>query len=677
MSPSPHLTSPPRARLAFRVGIVGHRPNRLANADLPRLAELTREILSTVRTVVSAFQSTPEDGALYSNEAPIVRAVSPLAEGTDRLFADEALALGYELCCPMPFGQPEYEQDFLAPQALEPSSRERFRALLDRAKQGPGLVTFELDGDRARAGEAYGAAGRVVLNQSDLLIVIWDGGKPAGGGGTVQTLQEAVDYHVPVLWIDAVAPHQWRLLHSEADLSCLRGDERCTPGDEGSLSVDALRETARRIVTDEIALPLNPANPGENRVRTLTPRTRASDYFNERRPRVNLGCLWKPFRDLVGSARLRLPSFAVQEFEGQIKEDWPTAADRIGRPDASPSSWHPPTLADAPETVSEWVNRQLRPHYAWSDKPADLYADAYRSTYLFAYLMAALAVFLALLPMATGWVDRSSRLLASCITGELLILFAIIGFVTWGLYRRWHERWLEYRLLAELIRQRRFLVPLGGGRPFPHIPAHLAKYGDPTQTWMYWHVRAIARATGIPTATVTPGYAGECLDSLALVVGDEKRGQLSFHVTNRDRSDNIHHRLHWATLGLLVLTVVCVVIHLLPHLPVPGLAAIHLPERLEACLTLASATLPALSAALAGIANQGEFARIAKRSAAMVDGFELFSTELQSLHRRTVGPVPSLRIADVVPVAARVAEMMIEEVVDWRVVFTDRPPTAG
>jgi hypothetical protein len=55
---------------------------------------------------------------------------------------------------------------------------------------------------------AYSVAGRIVLNQSDLLIAVWDGGKPAGGGGTVETLREAVHYHVPALWIDAQARHR-------------------------------------------------------------------------------------------------------------------------------------------------------------------------------------------------------------------------------------------------------------------------------------------------------------------------------------------------------------------------------------------------------------------------------------------------------------------------------------
>ena len=118
--------------------------------------------------------------------------VSPLAEGTDRIFADQAIDLGYELLCPMPFVQEEFEKDFLPPEALEPDSRERFRGLLKRAREGAGVTTFELDGNRSAAPNAYALGGRVVLNQSDLLVVVWDGQNRAGDGSTVDTAQEAI-----------------------------------------------------------------------------------------------------------------------------------------------------------------------------------------------------------------------------------------------------------------------------------------------------------------------------------------------------------------------------------------------------------------------------------------------------------------------------------------------------
>ena len=197
--------SPPRARLAFRVGIVGHRPDRLPRdaATLEALSRTLRNVLEVVQTEVTNFAKADraDPSPVYAPDSPILRAISPLAEGSDRMFAAAAIELGFELLCPMPFHQQEFEKDFLPPHALEVNSRDKFHELLKRARQSAGLVTFELDGRRSAAGAAYGMAGRVVLNQADFLIAVWDRAAAAGSGGTVQTLREAVYFHLPVLWM--------------------------------------------------------------------------------------------------------------------------------------------------------------------------------------------------------------------------------------------------------------------------------------------------------------------------------------------------------------------------------------------------------------------------------------------------------------------------------------------
>ena len=122
-TPDP-LSAPPRAPLAFRVGVVGHRPDRLINADLRQLAEALRAILESVKSEVLSVRQ--EADTPYDRRHAELRAISPLAEGTDRIFAEQALGLGYTLCCVMPFHQAEFEKDFMAPHALEPDSLERF-----------------------------------------------------------------------------------------------------------------------------------------------------------------------------------------------------------------------------------------------------------------------------------------------------------------------------------------------------------------------------------------------------------------------------------------------------------------------------------------------------------------------------------------------------------------------
>jgi len=618
------LAHPPKTRLAFRIGVVGHRPNRLQKANPGDLKALLKSLLQEVRKTVSDFPgSQPSHRNLYLPDPPVFRAVSPLAEGTDRIFAEVALDLGFELCCPMPFQQAEFEEDFKPPNALEAQSLECFRGLLGRAASETRLVRFELDGVRSQLAEAYGAAGRVVMNQSDLLVVVWDGEPAAGGGGTVQTMQEALSYHIPVVWVDAWAPHPWQLLRNAADLDCLIAGQRCVPA---SRSGEALEEL-RNVVTDALAPHLEPGRKRSDL---------REAFFQERRPRLNPFVVWKLFRDLVGANRLSIPSMRAPDFEKAVERDWP--CDGGG--------------------VTRWVNSRLRPHYAWADKLADLYADAYRSSFLLAYGLGVLAVFLALMPVLSLESHSGD---AFSIGAELVVVIGIIALIVLGNRGRWHERWMDYRLTAELVRQLRFLIPLGGGRPFPRLPAHLRASGNPSETWMYWHVRALEREVGLPDTVITGKYLTECRDYVLQVVV----GQRDFHRDNRLRANRIDERLHFAALALFGLTAGAVFVHFLPHLP--GASSLGSIKELAPYFTIACAVLPALGGALTAINNQGEFARIAKRSRAMDERLESIRARL-----RPEGS-GALRLTQLIEMATTVARLMVDEMLDWRVLFQDRP----
>jgi hypothetical protein len=670
------LSSPPRASLAFRVGVVGHRPNRLPKdkESLETLRDMLRIILEEIKMEVSNYADSSPIGGPYSPGPFILRAVSPLAEGADRLFANEAIDLGYELLCPMPFSQDEFERDFLPPAALETDSREHFRSLLSRARQGAGVTTFELDGDRSAATDAYSLCGRIVLNQSDLLIAVWDGRKPAGDGSTVDTALEAIGFQVPVLWIDALAPHHWQLLRNPDEMKFLDGKERRLP--QGTCPADPaearklIAEAVRRIVREEIALPESPSDTHQ----TSTAESHAARYFRENRPRTNFAIAWKLFRDAVGSGRIRPPSIVVSDFEADVREAWPIRDDAADKASASG--------AGQQSDLENWVNQRLRAHFAWPDKRGDLYADAYRSGYVLTYLLSAMAVLVALLPMAAGFEGQARTI---CVVTEFAMLIVILLLFVIGRKRQWYERWMEYRLLAEMIRQLRVLIPLGGGRPLPRTPTHLGLYGSLTQTWMYWHTRAIARATGIPQAKVKPEYLLDCLSYIDELVGKTKGGQFQFQKDTEIRTEHIAHRLHKTSTYLFGITLLGIGTHLLLEVTgsgsLPHWLEFHIPEpfhkALDQWLVLASAFLPALAAALAGINNQGEFARLAKRSAAMADSFSRFAVRIAALRSANADGSDALKLSHLIPLAGEIAEVMVEEVADWRVVFTDRPPVAA
>jgi hypothetical protein len=690
--------SPPRPDIAFRVGIVGHRPNRLPEdaQTLEALKELMRSLLALIQTEVSAFAQ--RDGATgapayAAAAAPILRAVSPLAEGTDRMFAEAAIDLGFELLCPMPFHQQEFEKDFLPPNALEDGSLDRFRGLLTQAQRARGLVTFELDGQRSSSGAAYAMAGRVVLNQSDFLIVVWDRGGAAGGGGTVQTLREAIYFNVPVIWIDPFRPSEWRILQTEEDIADIETDGP-KPPEPLPVSTDArLPDIARikAIVESELSLPRPLANG------LHVTKLSAAEYFSERRPRWNLWFWWKIFRDLASGGGLRMPKIAVPDFERAVREDWPI------QESASPAPAPPSALED-------WLNRRLRLHYAWADKLADWYADHYRSAYLAIYILSALAVLAAVTLHHSVW----GAVLEFILVGTIVVLFF------WGSRKHWHERWMEYRLLAELIRHLRILIPLGGGRPLPRAAA-LTIYESLAQTWMYWDMRAVARATGIPPAKITSTYLLDYVRYMAKIVGTHKSGQLYFHELTKKRSESITLLLESIAHDLFILSFCFVVVHLLAHLvgsvfaskavvedcilalfAAPAILAAafwiffrtHLTFLVLAIILALGAAfsrqhgseslldfflvlgaLPAFGAAVASIANQGEFARLARRSVAMASVFERFADRIKELERSLVADTGSTetQLADAIALATEIAQVMVDEVSDWRFVVAEQP----
>jgi hypothetical protein len=628
--------------------VVGHRPDRLPaeDAGLAAIRAAVAEVLEAVSDAVKRFAAGP-GAELYATDAePILTANSPLAEGADRIFAEEARRLGYRLTCVMPFPIAEFERDFSGPLSFSANALEHFRGILEEAEHAGALTRFELNGRRERDREAYEAAGRVVLNQSDLLVVVWDGAAGAGMGGTVDTLREAISFNVPTLWVDTRHPHGWKIMRSAEDLECLGGEAPC-PAAPAETVAD-LNQVIDELVVTELGLEGLDLAPGEHAA-----PAHLRDYQAEIKPRFNLAIIWKLFRDFMDVGRVRPPNIRVTPFERQIRAAWPVIGD--------------PHLAKPTPAAASWINAHLRGHYAWSDKLADLYADKHRSGFVAASLMAATAVFIALVPAAAHFDSQTS--LATAVF-ELFILVLMVSMPIFARRGRWHQKWLEYRVLAELVRALQILIPLGGARPLPRTAAHLAAYGDPAQSWMNWQARAIARAVGLPDARVTADYIRVNLDDMLDFLGTTTppHGQIGFHHINCERMERIHHRLHRLTLILFAVSIGAVGLNWLTRFAWPEFM-----DRLNQWLMLFSAFLPALGATFASINNQGEFARLQRRSHAMADSLRAVRERVLNLD--TEPHPPALPVVS--ELAAQISTMMVDENTEWRIVVLDVPHTAG
>jgi len=119
--------------------------------------------------------------------------LSSLAEGADRLLAERLLLLpGARLRVPLPLPQEEYSKDFVTSH-----SREEFIRLLGRAER---VIQMPPAADRE---EAYLSAGNYVLENSDVLLALWDGESAQGKAGTAEIVALARARKLPLIWIHA------------------------------------------------------------------------------------------------------------------------------------------------------------------------------------------------------------------------------------------------------------------------------------------------------------------------------------------------------------------------------------------------------------------------------------------------------------------------------------------
>ena len=158
----------------IRVGVTGHRV--LAEPD-----KIEAGVDAALRRIEQSFPGEP------------LAIISALAEGADRIVARHVLGRPRSrLVVPLPFAESEYIKDF----SLAASRAEFFR-LLERADEinlMPAAETRE---------QAYEAAGEFVLNNSDVLIAIWDGQLAQGLGGTGDIVLRARERQMPIAWVHA------------------------------------------------------------------------------------------------------------------------------------------------------------------------------------------------------------------------------------------------------------------------------------------------------------------------------------------------------------------------------------------------------------------------------------------------------------------------------------------
>ena len=556
---------PPKPRLALTIGVIGHRPNRLPQAQEARLKSEIAKVLDEIAAGADAAHKTY--AAFFSSLPPSFSLVTGLAEGADTLAAEVALdraARGFTLAAALPFATEEFEKDFKSDNA-----RKKLHELVACAKS-----CLELPGERSRPEDSkqegarkesrsYEATGLTVLSQADILLAIWDGGASRGRGGTTEMLNVAARQGIPVIHIH-VNDEKSSAGSRDAVATCLRWSGLA----EFPASANAIEDAPHRMLSKDLLerlvdrLICPPTG--------LEERKALSDYLGEGSRRFHFRSEYLLLLRLSGR-RLRFEDLKSTE---------------------------PFTLAARLTAFSDPVRggdvSAIATAFGWADAIGLHFAQAFRSAFVSNFILASLAVMLA--AFAIPFPEQKVPLVI-CEIGCIVLIVANTNF---GRRRRWHRRWFEAREVAERLRAVLLHWMLG------IRPATFFAIQEPT--WTGWYTRAILREQGLRAGW----RPSEWVATARFAMIDLLRNQCAYHESNARRMEHLEHRLEkiglWLFGGTIVIAVLSLGVGIFdPH-------SEKLPLLLSKALLFLSIVLPAAATAAYGIRIFGDFEGICRRS---------------------------------------------------------------
>lgn len=607
-------------RLVVRVGLTGHRPDRLQVSAAQVASQIASVLDAMGRVAQDTVSAHPQ---LYQPAPPIKRLTTGLARGTDEIGAECALQLSWQLQSVVAFDRERFVQNAVAgcsPQEAD-DYRARHASLLERSSSVLEVLGEENGGLRR---DAYELVGETILEQADVVIGVWDG-KPARGlGGSAHLMRLAHQRGLPVVWIHAahVLPIQVYL-----------------PGEDVAQGLEGLVAWLQK------SLVLHSTPDGHvSHSHSRSAVQRWQDFVQEDGTRTSR---FFPFFQylliLGGKSRPRwfLPAASSRN---NWEDNWQRFRTAVATEDAGAAN----ALDDA-----------LWKPFLRADHLAERYGRAYRGTYSLIYLLAGLATLSGLLglilPDAKFWL----------VTAELFIILGMIGVTQLGRARHWHERWLEYRAIAEQLRQARMGIWTGQSLEPSDAEGDSSHAGA---SWASWYVRACVRQLPMINARATPDYVRKAIATIDdLEISDQRR----FNESTSRVQDHVHERLEHIEMVLLVLLIAACTGFLLLY-STCGTQPWFDP--LPKWMTLIGALIPALGAALLGIRSQGDFQAYAERAADTAA--QLRPIAAAAVRWREPGGVdPDFQ--DLLDLTDRTTDALANDVFAWRMVYRRKALTVS
>ncbi len=644
------IIAPPSPTIRLSIGVTGHREGNAAfAANRPSVEAVLSSLFAQIDEVIAKEAST------LGPVAP-TRLQCLLADGVDQMAASEAQARGWELVVPLPFGcdlnlainaQPENAADARAlisgKAAADPQTETRAQSIRDFGKAARLFELAERDAfiaalyfdkleapsdiHKAQAFSAYcservALAGKVMIEQSDIMIGIWDGVTHSFVGGTGHTISVALELGAAVLWIDPTRPEAWHILRAPESLAAPPIAE------DRDLALAALVRAAIR--------------PGEGGALRTGAEALGSEAWHPRSTRW-----WAGYR-------------RIEALFGGDGRPFRALEQRYETPDqiAGGSGAHTLEVArglpGGDPALPDQINTAVLRRFAWADGISARLSDSYRGGMIANFVLSALAIVggIAYQPFAS---TEQKWIFASV---EFLLLSTIL-FITWlGGRWRWHGRWFETRRVAEYFRHAPIMLLFGVAR----APGRWPK--GSTTSWPEYYARAGLREVGLPRVAITPAYLRIALD---LLLDSHVVMQRDYHLFKAKKLTTVHHRLDHLSERLFQLAVVsvstylvlagCVALSILPHGWLKDASKIF---------TFLGVMFPTFGASIAGMRYFGDFERFAAIS-------EVAAEKLDGVHSRIhlllSAPVDAIDYASARDLVHATDDIVVSEIENWQAVF--------
>ncbi|WP_338240919.1 hypothetical protein [Aurantiacibacter hainanensis] len=582
-----------------------------------------------------------------------------LADGSDAAGAELALVRAWDLVVPQPFGEKlaravsalpasgdvidellntgrTHDSEVAARLAplLELESRGRVFRIADRDDQIAQLVSeHAASPDNAplasstafELGRRFAIAGRMLIEQSDLIIAVWDGKTHANLGGTGDTVKSALHASIPVVWIEPARPADWLILRQSEMLGL----------EAGGLVKDRRDAELESLVRDAL---------GENR-EEMAAALAAERY----RPRSALRYhAYRRLETLFGNKGGARFASVRQTYETPEGIEKGSAREVLGTLKI---------LEGEDETFPDRLRDGIFKRFAWMDAIATFLSDRHRSSMIVNFLLGSIAIIAGVLYLPLGGPDHK-WIFASI---ELVVLLIIVVNTWRARNLDLHSRWFATRRAAEYLRSQAWMLALGVARPRGEWPS-----GE-NSGWPETYARHAAREVGLPQTTIDSRWLAAMLRALErlLIVP-----QLEYHRAKARRLTRVHHSLDKVSELLFAAAIVSVGCYLaVAALLYAGLIDPLLVEKIGKWCTVLGVAFPTIGGALAGMRYFGDFERFADISTVTAQRLEAVLERIGILEQ---AQEETLQYSDVAEIVRSVDAVVMAELESWQAVFSGK-----